>query len=442
MQSSISILVITTQTWLHVTRLALRLSWYGCKISVLCPSESHLAYLPGVHQRFSYSVGGRVRSIRNAIEKSGADFILPADDLAVWALHEVMEQHPSLAPLVERSLGNPRFQPFVRSRFELLALAHRLGIAVPETELIHQPSDLNSWSESGETSFIMKKDGTWGGSGVRVVRTAEEAQQVYARLLEPESLSSKLLCLLRNGDYAAFSKLRCLPEPEITAQAMIAGVPANSMYVCDRGRILGEVQARVVVTKGKTGPSLVIQLMNDRRITRAARLLARELELSGCFGLDFMIDGRGEPLLIELNPRFTQLGPLAVAGQPDLAGLLYAHWTGAPVPEPGHPDLEASVSFYPEGERWTREAASFPGCRIDLFPSEADMFAAVAKGDPRWHMRLRRRLWNSLSNLKGTLQMDQQWQPFFYQDVARRDAPGEELVLVGGKKSDAISFAS
>ena len=86
--------------------------------------------------------------------------------------------------------------------------------------------------------------------------------------------------------------------------------PANSMYACHRGEILGEVQARVLASKGKTGASLVIQTMQDPRITEAGRLLAQKLELSGFFGLDFILKSEtNEPVLIELNPRSTKLGP-------------------------------------------------------------------------------------------------------------------------------------
>ncbi len=433
---------MSTQTWLQVTRLAMRFASYGCSIAVICPEESHLTYAPGVARRFRFHLPSPLRALRHAIAASRPDYLLPTDDLSVWFLHELSHSTPELRALIERSLGKSNFYPVLRSRFRLLSLAHQLGISVPRTELIADVAELDHWCAPGSPGFVLKKDGTWGGLGVQMVQTATEAHDAFFLLARGTAMSERMARWLRNGDQSAFARLHCLSRPEITAQSFVHGVPANSMYACHEGRILGEVQARVVASKGKTGPSLVIQLMNDPRITRAGALLASALGLSGFFGLDFMLDAKtGEPFLIEMNPRSTQLGHIAVAEQTDLAGLLWARWTGEPAPPAGDGSLGSAICFYPEGEQWTERTASFPGCRSDVLPAERELLALLAGGNPAPHT-LRRRLWSSLARLKESLQNDPAPQAFYYQDLSKRSDEVDQPAEGFARRATVISIAS
>ncbi len=424
MRSGLSVLVIATQTWFQITRLALRFADYGCGVSVICPGESHLTYAPGLRKRFRWSLRDSIGALHRAILDCGADFLLPTDDLAVWYLHELADRRPELRSLIERSLGSRTHWPVLRSRMDLLQLASRLGIAVPATEVMEDSGTLERWCVSYALPCVLKKDGTWGGSGVEVAASAAEAQEAFARLTAETSRGSRAMQWLRNGDASAFTRLRCFGDPSITVQSFVRGVPANAMYACHEGCILGEVQACVTVSTGDRGPSLAVRLMRDSRITRAGALLAGALKLSGFFGLDFMIDEEtGEPLLIELNPRSTRLGHIAAAGQPDLAGLLWAQWSGAAVPMPAAPGLPPEVCFYPDGERLSRETGSLQGCRADVPAHETEMLRVLLLGNPALRSRLRGRLWRALVRLKGSLHGETQWQPFFHREPPREEIP-------------------
>ncbi len=418
----------------------MRFASYGARVCAICPAESRLAHTPAIAQRYGFSLTSPLRSLRHAILSSKAEYLLPADDLSVWLLHELAEEYPALRERIERSLGSAARFPVLRSRFQLLSLAHRLGISVPRTDLIAHPDELASWCSVTEQPFVLKKDGTWGGLGVQIVRTASEARAAFGALSKPAPWSERAARWLRNGDGSAFARLRCLGSPEITAQSFVQGVPANSMYACHGGRILGEVQASVVASKGKTGPSLVIQLMDDARISRAGVQLAEALQLSGFFGLDFMLDARtGEPFLLELNPRFTQLGHVAVAGQPDLAGSLWSQWSHRPAPPPGDPSLESAVYFHPDGAQLTRNTASFSNCRPDVLPAEWDALLRLSEAKPT-NYSLRRQLWAMLSRLKGTLQTDSTPQAFYYRDL-RRHAEETEA-MEPARLAPVVSIAS
>ena len=443
MHPQLSVLVVTTQTWLQISRVAMRFADYGCRLAVICPDESHLSYAPWVSRRFRYTLTDSLGAIRRAIAASGADYLLPTDDLAVWFLHEIADEAPELQPLVERSLGSRTHRPFLRSRLRLLELAESLGIAVPRTERIASAEGLQPWCDRQALPCVLKKDGTWGGNGVQVAYSPAEARAAWAALAAEKDHRARVMQWLRNGDPSAFTRLDCLREAAISVQAFVPGTPANAMYACHKGRILGEVQAKVIASKGKHGPSLVIRLMDDARISRAGALLAESLQLSGFFGLDFMLaEQTGEPMLIELNPRSTRLGHLAVAGQPDLAGLLWAQWTGSAAPVCGDAGLGQTVCFYPEGEYLTRDAASLPNYRTDVLPHEAGRLATLTHPGAAWRTGIRGQIWRSLARFKGVLHGETEWQAFYYGDLAGKDYSldfGEER---RGKRTSAIAIAS
>lgn len=410
-----AILVITTQTWLQITRLALRFAALGCRVSALCPDESHLASSTQIEAVYSHGLLNPVAALRHAIDSSRAEFLLPTDDLSVWLLHELATQSPGFAPLVERSLGSPHAYPLLRSRFRLLELAHRLGIAVPRTELITDLKELETWCGADAPAFVLKKDGTWGGGGVHIVRGAEQALEALHHLSQPISFATRTACWLRNGDASAFARLQCMQNPQITAQTLVRGVPANSMYACHQGRILAEVQAKVIASKGVTGPSFAIELITDSRISRAGAVLAAQLQISGFFGLDFILDSHtGQPYLIELNPRSTQLGHLAVPGQPDLAATLWAQWTGESAPVPTARNLSSSIGFYPDTQKLASAGAPIAAFRSDLIEGEQEVLSGLIFRHAVRKRPLRRRLWNVFSRFKNSLQPDVSTQPFYH----------------------------
>ena len=417
-----TVLIVRTQSWLQVTRLIMRLAANGCQISILAAEESQLFQAPHPSQRFRFQLLQPLHSLRRALQMSKADYVLPTDDLSVFLLHELADQEPSLRPLIEASIGAREHYSILRSRFQLLSLADQLGIRVPKTELVTKEEDLRALCLAESPAFALKKDGTWGGEGVQIVYTPEEALTAFRKLNTAPGLPERTAQWLRKGDGTAFARLACLRHPEITAQEVIRGVPANSMYACHRGEILGEVQARVLASKGKTGASLVIQTMQDPRITEAGRLLAQKLELSGFFGLDFILKSEtNEPVLIELNPRSTKLGHIAVAGGTDLAGHLCARWIPGFKAPLGAQSLGSSICFHPEGSEWADKVGILPEYRADNLPGEDELLALLKTSKPSRAERLRQHLWNSLSGLRNALREDVAPSPYHHLEPSRME---------------------
>ena len=80
-----------------------------------------------------------------------------------------------------------------------------------------------------------------------------------------------------------------------------------------------------------------------------AQRLIKPLQLSGFYGLDFMMEEKtGTPYLIELNPRCTQLGHLEFPDQCSLAGSLVAALRGEPSPLAENPVPVGKIAFFPQ----------------------------------------------------------------------------------------------
>ncbi len=139
---------------------------------------------------------------------------------------------------------------------------------------------------------------------------------------------------------------------------------------CLDGDLLGAVQAEVVRSKGPTGPSTVLRIVEHPEMLAAARTMVHRLRLSGLGGLDFILENdTGRAHLIEVNPRATPTSHLISAEGIDLLASLRSAL--------GHAGPPPRTAAYPDG-------------LVALFPQEVerDPTSAIlndAYHDVPWH---------------------------------------------------------
>jgi ATP-grasp domain len=305
------------------------------------------------------------------------DVVVPCDDGSVAQLHALHASEPSLRALIERSLGPPSGFETVRSRYRLLRLAAELGIAVPETSRVENRGDISRWHEN-TAQGVLKVDGESGGNGVRVCASLEESLAAWQELNQPQGWLTGVKRLAIDRDPLALWTCDRV-RPEITLQRFIHGKPANAMAVCRDGRLLSLVSVVVLATDGPTGAATVIRRVDNEAMTRAARVLSERLQMSGFFGLDFMIENESEiPYLIEMNPRCTQLGHLDFEGQPSLAAAFSGTLPAIP------------IALFPQALRTPTNTIG-ESCYLDM-PSELPALVAELRLDPwpqrRWAARI------------------------------------------------------
>lgn len=352
--SSPKALIATSVWWPAPARLALRLIHYGCRVAAVCPPGHVLGKVRGIERVYPYRGLTSLQSLETAIQEFGADLVIPGDDRVVWQLHELHQSRPGLRPLIEASLGDPAHYRVTASRAELLDVARELEIRVPETRHLRSEGDIRQWFSDVAPCAVLKGDGTFGGAGVYIATSERAATAAFERLTRGIGVAAACKRLLINCDPVALWEWRRKLSRSMVIQRFIAGRPANAMFAAWRGELLGVVAVEVLSTQGPTGAALVVRAIDSPEITAAAERLTKRLKLTGFGGLDFVIAAEtGLPHLIEMNPRCTQLGHLALHKRSDLAGLLYAKLAGRCEPPLGMPIDNPVVAFFPQSIVWS-----------------------------------------------------------------------------------------
>ena len=347
------LLLVAGNWWPIAARLAAAFIEHGCIVTALCPPRHPLRYVHGVHQIRTLRGLSPRRSLEQAVLGIRPDLVVPCDDRSVAQLHELHRLRPQLRTLIERSLGEPHGFNVVDSREELLEIARGLGIRVARTFGVGSAAQASECFARAGPFAVLKMDDTSGGDGVYLTRSASEAAAAFRRTRFEATLAVAFKRLVVNRDpMALWSWRRRRRQTGVTLQQFVRGTPANIMVACWRGKILAELSVRTLSSQGATGASLVVQVIADPQLSRAAALLAGHLKMSGFFGLDFILEqGTGAAYLIEMNPRCTQLGHLKIAPG-DLAGALYAALIGRERPRATQPIVSDTIAFFPQAFLW------------------------------------------------------------------------------------------
>ena len=333
--------------------------------------------------------------LSQAIAACKPSLLVPADDRALAHLHRLHSiGSDAERRLVERSLGSPEHFGVVKSRVRLVALARALGIAVPDDEAVTTPAGLGAWLARVAGPWVIKVDGAWAGHGVRVADTPEQAYRAFHELRRPLGFWTSFKRLLVNRDpFWLVDRLQRAP-PEVSVQAHVKGWPGNLAMFCRDGEVIAATVAEVVASLSETGPSTIIRLVDRPGLVADAGKLARELCLTGFYGLDFMVEqATGRAVLIELNPRVTSLANLRGGRAGNLVAAAAA--AAAAMGKPCRPTVAVSgaavsgaavsgdlVAHFPLALHWNRDDPRLASCVQDVPWDEPGLIAEMLR--PTW----------------------------------------------------------
>jgi ATP-grasp domain len=359
-----SVLIAATCRWFSAARLAISLANAGFHVDAVCPSRHPLAMTSVVRQFHRYHGIAPLRSFGSAVTDTSPDIIVPCDELALRHLHELYyraerrgRERPAVCALIERSLGAPRNFQIVCERTSFMKVAEEEGIRGPRTQVISNAADLMHWTATMGFPVVLKSDGTSGGDGVRIARTPQEAESAFHELQAPPSLARAAKRNLVDRDARSVWPSILRNQPVISAQAFVQGREATSTIACWKGTVLAGLHCEVLNKHYATGPASVLRLIENADMSIAAEKIACRLGLSGIHGLDFMLEtDTGRAHLIEINPRATQVGHLALGSGRDLPAALYGAVTRNIVHEPPAITDKDTITLFPR--EWLRNPAS------------------------------------------------------------------------------------
>ena len=347
--------MVTAKWWASSARLSLALLDHGCRVSVLCPAHHPLRRLSRLAQIRTYQGVCSLQSLQRALRDIRPDVVIPCDDGVVAQLHALHALDPTLRSLIEKSLGDPAAYAITSSRCEFMRTAAALGLVVPQTERILAAGDIEGWYHPPAGSGVLKVNGETGGNGVRICASLEQAHAALLEFRVEVRWSAAVKRMIIDRDPLALWMRKARLTREISIQRFIDGRPANTMFACLEGKVLGVLSVEVLLADGPTGAALVVRRIGEERMAHCARVLAEHLGLSGFYGLDFIIEsGTGKPYLIEMNPRCTQIGHLAFTDLASLAASFSAALGSRPAcagPEARLLEPDARLALYPTALR-------------------------------------------------------------------------------------------
>jgi hypothetical protein len=299
-----------------------------------------------------------------AITSAKPDLVVPGDDLAAQHFHELYQREQRngeaaslVCALIERSLGAPANFQIVYARSAFLAAAREEGIRTPKTEVVTDREELEKCASRIGFPMVLKADRTSGGDGVKIVDTLEDADRALRALQAPPPLAKACKRALIDHDMALLWPSLLRRRYVVNAQELVAGREATSAVACWKGKALATLQFEVLNRQHAGGPSTVLRLIENEEIATAAEKIARRLGLSGLHGFDFILEAKtGNPYLIEINPRATQVGHLALGASHDLPAALYAAITGQSLSPAPKLTENATIALFPQ--EWLRDPTS------------------------------------------------------------------------------------
>jgi hypothetical protein len=359
-----TVLVATTSRWYPTARLAMALANYGCVVEMLCPPGHPVAKTMAASKIHRYHGLAPLRCCAAAIASARPELVIPGDDLAAQHLHRLYDllhkngkTESPFCRLIERSLGPAESFRFAYTRSAFIELAKEEGIRVPETDAIANLDELNEWIVRNGFPAVLKANGTSGGEGVRIVQTVEEAEHAFLSLQAPPRLLRAAKRALVDHDVTLVRPALLRRRFGINAQTFVEGREATSAVACWKGKVLAALHFEVINKRSAAGPATVVRWIENVDISAAVEKMVRRLNLSGVHGFDFMLEEQtGKAYLIEMNPRATQVGHLALGPGRDIPATIYAALSGQALQTTPKVTDSDTIALFPQ--EWIRDPAS------------------------------------------------------------------------------------
>jgi hypothetical protein len=360
----LKVLVATTFCWYPTARLAMALAAAGFTVDMVCPRRHPVSKTKVARKIHRFNGLAPLRSLSAAITDAEPDLIVSGDDLATRHLHRLYdrERHEgqagsAICALIERSLGAAESFPIAYARAAFMELAEQEGIRIPRTRVIESFDDLKDWMTRNGFPAVLKANGTSGGDGVRVVRTVKEAEHAFRLLQAPPRFLRAAKHALVDDDLTLISPTVRREKFVVNAQAFVDGKEATSAVACWNGKVLAALHFEVMNKVSAAGHATVVRSIENPEMSAAAEKMVGRLRLSGVHGFDFMIEEQtGNAYLIEINPRATQVGHLALGLRRDIPAALYAALSDEEVQPAPKVTEKDTIALFPQ--EWIRDPES------------------------------------------------------------------------------------
>ncbi|HMH65755.1 MAG TPA: hypothetical protein VK515_09220, partial [Rhizomicrobium sp.] len=248
-----SILLATTMTWPFPAQLAGAFAGVGARVEALCPPHAVLARSRHVARLHRYHALTPTDSLCQAIAAAHPDMIIPCDDLA--------------AEQVNRAYGSASI-----GRMDFLIQAAKADAPVVPTAALENEGRLEDAIRRLGLPLVIKSDNSWGGEGVVIAGTRQEAHAAFRRLTRQSRLRNLARALRGRGAHFLTRALHPAAA-SLSAQRFVEGKPATSSIACWQGKIVAAHHFDVVLSTTPTSPASVIAAVQCPQMQQAAQAI-------------------------------------------------------------------------------------------------------------------------------------------------------------------------
>ncbi len=361
------LLVVSTLPWIYPARLLGMLQTAGFIVEAVCPPDHAISKLRRAPVLYPLRPLRETASVAAAIAAGTPDIIVPCDDRATALLHALHRTgDTAVRALIERSLGTPDGYDTVGSKRAVTQLAASLGLPVPASETVSGLGALKKVLQRRRPPVVLKRDRTWGGRGVRIIRRETEARSAWNELSCRNAMPA-VRTAWRERSLSPLGELLRLRGATLDVQDFVQGQPANRAIVCDSGKVIAGISVIACETQTETGAASVVRVVEHEQMSKTAAALVAALGISGFCGLDFMIcASTGQALLLEINPRATPITHLSVAGSAHLPAAYYTAITGASPRASPQPLTRDTIMLFPNEIARNRNSPYLPTAAHDV----------------------------------------------------------------------------
>lgn len=238
-------------------------------------------------------------ALRQAIAELGADVLLPLNDYATIAVSRL---RADLQGCVGLALPPAEALDLARNRFETIQLGRHLGIPTPPTWLARDSTSLAEIAGRVRYPCVAKLLRGAGGVGMRLARSPDELLGIQAPSVGP-------------GDSVYDASAYVIQE-------WLTGEIHDVCALFRHGEpIAALAQKRRLMYPPEGGVGVWNETVVRPDLLELAFVLLRALNWHGPAQVEFLVNERNEPCLIEINGRFWGTLDLAIAAGIDFPSL-------------------------------------------------------------------------------------------------------------------------
>jgi ATP-grasp domain len=344
------VLLVITQPWLFPIRAAKAFAAAGSLVFILGPSNHPARRLNAIVRYFSMPAILYGSQLHRCLATVQPHMIVPCDDEAAYRVWKTgLTASPSVKRMIECSLGSSSAYTKISSKLRAMSVAKTLGILMPNTqELI--PGEASS--KAFEYPQIIKKDVGFGGLGVRIVLSAEDEARVLSEMHVSESGLRNVFRAIKRRSLWPLSYLVDRKSVRYLRQDLISGIAANQAMYCKDGRVVARLSVMVLANaSGITSPAALVKIVQHSGMDDTCSRLARGLDLSGFYGVDFILSGASfdAAYFLEINPRLTPICHLTGSEGSSLIKVALAPWQDHLNPAIACANARGSIALFPDG---------------------------------------------------------------------------------------------